>query len=58
MIPNPGRLIKIMTAGIFLRKTYQVHLTGDEEKQLKDIISKGVHPARQVTRAPHIALIA
>jgi transposase len=38
------------------RKTYQVHLTGDEEKQLKDIISKGVHPARQVTRA-HILLL-
>ncbi|MHB9294090.1 hypothetical protein Holit_03216 [Hollandina sp. SP2] len=37
-------------------KTYQVHITGDEERQLKDIISKGVHPARQVTRA-HILLL-
>jgi transposase len=32
-------------------KTYRVHLTKDEERQLKDIVSKGVHPAGQITRA-------
>ena len=29
-------------------KTYRVYLTGDEERHLKDIVSKGVHLARQV----------
>jgi hypothetical protein len=32
-------------------KTYRVHLTAEEKKWLEDIISKGAHPARQVTRA-------
>jgi hypothetical protein len=32
-------------------KTYRVHVTKEEEKQLTDIVSKGVHPARQVRRA-------
>jgi hypothetical protein len=38
-------------------KTYRVHLTKDEEKQLKDIVSKGVHPARQITRARILLLL-
>jgi hypothetical protein len=32
-------------------KTYRVHLTNEEEKRLEDMVSKGVHPARQVRRA-------
>jgi transposase len=36
-------------------KTYRVHLTKDEENQLRDIISMGM-PARQVTRS-HILLL-
>jgi transposase len=32
-------------------KTYRVRLTAEEEQRLKDIISKGVHTARQVRRA-------
>jgi transposase len=32
-------------------KTYRVHLTAEEEQRLKDIVSKGVHPARHVRRA-------
>jgi transposase len=39
------------------RKTYRVHLTKDEAKQVKDIISKGVHPARQVMRARILLLL-
>jgi hypothetical protein len=39
------------------RKTYRVHLTKDEENQLKDIVSKGVHPARQITRARILLLL-
>jgi hypothetical protein len=38
-------------------KTYRVHLTHEEEKRLKDIISKGVHPARQITRARILFLL-
>ena len=38
-------------------KTYRVHLTKDEEKQLKDLVSKGVHPARQITRARILLLL-
>jgi transposase len=37
-------------------KIYRVHLTEEEQQRLKDIISKGVHPARQITRA-HILLL-
>ena len=37
-------------------KTYRVHLTEDEQQRLEDIMSKGVHPARQITRA-HILLL-
>jgi transposase len=38
-------------------KTYQVHLTKEEEKRLEDIVSKGVHPARQVRRARILLLL-
>ena len=37
-------------------KTYRVHLTEDEQQRLEDIMSKGIHPARQITRA-HILLL-
>jgi transposase len=37
-------------------KVYRVHLTEEEKKQLEEIVSKGVHPARQVRRA-HILLL-
>jgi transposase len=37
-------------------KIYRVHLTEEEQQLLKDIVSKGVHPARQITRA-HILLL-
>jgi hypothetical protein len=37
-------------------KTYRVHLTEDEQQRLKDIMTKGVHPAQQMTRA-HILLL-
>ena len=37
-------------------KTYRVQLTADEQQRLEDIMSKGVHPARQITRA-HILLL-
>jgi transposase len=39
------------------RKTYQVHLTAEEKKRLEDIVSKGTHPARQVTRARILLLL-
>jgi hypothetical protein len=39
------------------RKTYQVHLTAEEKKRLEDIVSKGVHPARQVRRARILLLL-
>lgn len=32
-------------------KSYRVCLTEEEKKRLEDIVSKGVHPARQVRRA-------
>jgi hypothetical protein len=32
-------------------KTYRVHLTEDERRRLEDIVTKGVHPARQIIRA-------
>jgi transposase len=38
-------------------KTYRVHLTKEENKRLKDIVSKGVHPARQITRARILLLL-
>jgi hypothetical protein len=38
-------------------KTYRVHLTGEEEKHLKDTVNKGVHPARQVRRAQILLLL-
>jgi transposase len=39
------------------RKTYRVHLTAEEKKRLEDIVSKGVHPARQVRRARILLLL-
>jgi hypothetical protein len=38
-------------------KTYRVHLTAEEEMRLRDIISKGVHPARQITHARILLLL-
>jgi transposase len=38
-------------------KTYRVHLTKDEEKRLEGIISKGIHPVRQITRARILLLL-
>ena len=38
-------------------KTYRVYLTNEEEKRLNDIVSKGVHPARQITRARILLLL-
>jgi transposase len=38
-------------------KTYRIHLTKDEEKRLEDIVSAGVHPARQVRRARILLLL-
>jgi transposase len=38
-------------------KTYRVHLTKDEENQLKDIIGKGAPPARQVKRTRILLLL-
>jgi transposase len=38
-------------------KTYPVHLTSEEERRLKDIVNKGVHPARQITRARILLLL-
>jgi hypothetical protein len=37
-------------------KVYRVQLTKDEKKRLEEIVSKGVHPARQARRA-HILLL-
>ncbi|MDR3173985.1 MAG: helix-turn-helix domain-containing protein [Treponema sp.] len=39
------------------KKTYPVHLTSEEERQLKDIVDGGVHPARQVRRARILLLL-
>jgi transposase len=36
-------------------KVYRVHLTKDEKKRLEEVVSTGVHPARQV-RCAHILL--
>jgi transposase len=33
------------------RKIYRVRLTLDEQQRLEDLMTKGVHPARQITRA-------
>ncbi|MDR2435000.1 MAG: helix-turn-helix domain-containing protein [Treponema sp.] len=38
-------------------KTYRVQLTAEEKKRLEDIVSKGVHPARQVRRARMLLLL-
>jgi hypothetical protein len=38
-------------------KTYRVHLTAEEKRRLEDIVSKGVHPARQVRRARILLLL-
>jgi transposase len=38
-------------------KTYRVRLTAEEEQRLKDIVTKGVHPARQVRRARILLLL-
>ena len=37
------------------KKVYKVQLSVEEKKQLKEMISKGKHPARQLTRA-HLLL--
>jgi transposase len=37
-------------------KVYRVQLTKDEKKRLEEIVSRGLHPARQVRRA-HILLL-
>ena len=37
------------------KKVYKVQLSGEEKKQLKEMIRKGKHPARQLTRA-HLLL--
>jgi hypothetical protein len=37
-------------------KTHRIHLSLDERQRLKDIVTTGVHPARQITRA-HILLL-
>jgi transposase len=37
-------------------KFYRVHLTAEEENLLEDIVRKGMHPARKITRA-HILLL-
>ena len=37
------------------KKVYKVRLSGEEKKQLKEMIGKGKHPARQLTRA-HLLL--
>jgi hypothetical protein len=39
------------------RKSYRVQLTAEEEKQLKDIVSKDVHPARQIRRVRILLLL-
>jgi hypothetical protein len=38
-------------------KTYRVYLTEEEKKRLEDIISKGVHPARQIRRGRILLLL-
>jgi hypothetical protein len=38
-------------------KIYRVHLTEEEQHLLKDIVSKGVRPARQITRARILFLL-
>jgi hypothetical protein len=39
------------------KRIYRVHLTGDEQQRLKDIVNKGVHPARQITRVRILPLL-
>jgi transposase len=39
------------------KKTYRVRLTSEEKKRLEDIVSKGLHPARQVRRARILLLL-
>jgi transposase len=38
-------------------KTYRVHLTEDERQRLLDIVTKGAHPVRQITRARILLLL-
>jgi transposase len=38
-------------------KIYRVQLTEDEQRRLKDITTKGVHPARQMIRARILLLL-
>jgi transposase len=38
-------------------KIYRVRLTAEEKKKLEDIVSKGVHPAREVRRARILLLL-
>jgi hypothetical protein len=38
-------------------KSYRVQLTADEKKRLEDIVTKGVHPVREVTHARILLLV-
>jgi hypothetical protein len=38
-------------------KTYRVYLTEEEKKRLEDMVSKGVHPARQIRRGRILLLL-
>jgi transposase len=38
-------------------KTYRVQLTADEKKRLEDIVTKGVHPVREITHARILLLL-
>jgi hypothetical protein len=38
-------------------KIYRVHLPEEEQQRLEDIVSKGVHPARQIIRARILLLL-
>ncbi|MDR1231367.1 MAG: IS630 family transposase [Spirochaetaceae bacterium] len=38
-------------------KTCRVHLTEDEQRRLEDTVAKGVHPAREITRARILLLL-
>jgi transposase len=38
-------------------KIYRVHLTEDEQQRLNNIVSKGIHPVRQITRARILLLL-
>jgi hypothetical protein len=38
-------------------KIYKVHLTADEKKRLEDMVTKGVHPVREITYARILLLL-